>query len=134
VSNFNAASPSNVTEATPLADVTSGGTTDKIRTEYHPRSRKRAKVCSLEEYGSEFTHRRCPTFIEPWWPDFNSREDFLYAELVLQANMSSDVSDKLIKLINWCLDGKGAFTLKGHADVENAWKRASPRVTAVSKI
>jgi hypothetical protein len=48
--------------------------------------------------------------------------------------MSSNVSEKLIKLINWCLDGKGAFTLKGHADVENAWKRASLRVTAVSKI
>jgi hypothetical protein len=123
-----------VTEAAPLADATSGATTDKIRTEYHPRSRKRAKVCGLEEYGSEFTHRRRPTFIEPWWPDFNSQEDFLYAELVLQANMSSDISDKLIKLINRCLDGKGAFTLKGHADVENAWKRASPRVTAVSKI
>jgi hypothetical protein len=63
-SNFNAASPSNVTEAAPLADATSGATTDKIRTEYHPRSWKRAKVCGLEEYGSEFTHQ-CVE--KPWW-------------------------------------------------------------------
>jgi hypothetical protein len=48
--------------------------------------------------------------------------------------MSSDVSDKFIKFINRCLDGKGAFTLRGHADVENAWKRASPRVAAAGKI
>jgi hypothetical protein len=124
-------------DAPSFADVTGGATIiDEIRTEYHPRSHKLDSVCSFEEYGSGSTKRKCPTIVdsEPWWPNFNSLEDFLYAELTLQANLNSETSEKLIKLINRCIDGKGTFTYKSHVDVENAWKRASSTAMPVSYI
>jgi len=120
-------------EATPTADVTESATTDEIRIEYHPKSRKPARVCSIEEYNSESTQPQCATVAEPWWPDFKSREDFSFAEIILQGHLSNELSDKLIKLFNRCMEGKGEFMLKGHVDVESAWKRASSRVTAVSQ-
>ena len=122
----------NVTEDAPPADVTDGVTVDGIRVEYHPRSRKPARVCPFEEYDSEFTHRQRTVVTEPWWPHFNSREDFLFAELVHEARLSSELLDRLIKLVNRCIDEKGALTFKGPGDVEAAWKRASSTVTTVS--
>ena len=94
------------------------------------------QVRPFEEYDSGSTNCKRPDVVdsEPWWPNFNSLEDFLYAELILKAHLNSEVSDKLIKLINRCLDGKGTFSYKSHADVENAWKRASSTVTGVSYI
>jgi hypothetical protein len=120
-------------EAAPTAHVADGVTTDEIRTEYHPKSGKPTKVCRFEEYNSDSTLPRHTTVADPWWPDFKSREDFSYAEIIHQAHLSNDLSDKLIKLINRCLEGKGEFTFKGHADVETAWKCASSRLTAVSQ-
>jgi hypothetical protein len=50
--------------------------------------------------------------------------DFEYAEIIRQAHLSSELSDKLIELINRRIEGKGEFTFKGHADVETACQRA----------
>jgi hypothetical protein len=127
VSYLDAPSPADVTDSAPI---------DEIRTQYHPRSHKHDKVCSFDEYdpGSTTSKRPMAVDSEPWWPNFNTLEDFLYAELVLKAHINGEISGKLIKLFNRCLDGKGTFTHKSHADVENAWKRASSTLAAVSYV
>jgi hypothetical protein len=121
-----------VSEAAPPAGVTNGATIDEIRTEYHPSSRKHAKVRRSEEYHSESTNRQCPTVTEPWWPNFNTQEDFLFAELVHEARLNDQLLEKLINVVNRCIDGKGVFTFKSPADVEAVWERASSTVTTVS--
>jgi hypothetical protein len=52
-----------------LANITDDATTNKIRTEYHPRSNRPAKVGHIDlEYGASTQHE-CPT-LAPWWPFF----------------------------------------------------------------
>jgi hypothetical protein len=131
VPRFNTPSTADTSEAAPPADVTDS-IADEIRIEYHPKSRKHAKFCRFEEYDSESTHRQCPAVTEPWWPSFNTREDFLFTELIHEARLNNQLLEKLIKLVNRCIDRKGVFTFKGPADVEAAWKRASSTVTTVS--
>lgn len=113
------------------ADATDDATTNEIRTEYHPRSRRPAKVGHFDsEYGTS-TRRQRPT-LAPWWPFFRSREDFLIAEILLKSHLPRDQLDALIKLIDSCLNGKGLFTFKGVVDVEAAWDQASLKLAPVS--
>jgi hypothetical protein len=113
-------------EATPTDHVTDGATIDKIRVEYHPKSRKPPKVCHIEEYDSGSTRGRHTPAADPWWPDFKSQGDFEYTEIVLRAHLSNELSDKLISLINRCIEGKDELTFKGQADVENCYGRSRP--------
>ena len=114
-----------------LANITDDATPDEIRTEYHPRSRRPAKVGHVNsEYGAS-TQRERPA-LAPWWPFFRTREDFLVAEILLKSHLARDKSDKLIKIIDSCVNGKGLFTLKGILDVEGAWDQASLKLAPVS--
>jgi hypothetical protein len=117
----------------PSLDATSVDTTDgapniEIRTEYHPRSHKPAKVSCVKEAGSS-AHR---STTEPWWPYFNTIDDFLLAEILLEGALSSELVERLIKLINRCMEGKGSLTFKGAKDIENAWEHVSLRLAPVS--
>jgi hypothetical protein len=124
--------PSSHDDLPSSANVTDGATTNKSRTEYHPRSRRSAKVGQFnsEEYGAS-TQRQRPTPV-PWWPFFRSLEDFLVSELLLECHLSKDQADKLIKIIDSCVNGKGLFTLKSFSDVEAAWDQASLKLAPVS--
>jgi hypothetical protein len=106
-----------------------------IRTEYHPSSGKAAETCPYEEYDSSqprqsSVHRM--RVADPWWPFYNTREDFLLSEVLREGNLSNDQTDKLINIIKQCLSGKGSLTFTTHADVQAARKRASLRLTPVS--
>jgi hypothetical protein len=102
---------------------------DTVRTEYHPRSRRPAKVCLLDDYDTS-SNQGC-SVAEPWWLFFKTREDFLFSEILHHGHLNNDLSERLIKLVNLCLAGKGVFTIKRHADIEGAWERASSRLTSV---
>jgi len=115
-------------DAAPPADMVGCNT---IRTEYHPRSRRPAKVCLLDDYDASSRQGRLDPVAEPWSPFFNTREDFLFSEILHDGHVNKDLSERLIKLVNLCLTGKGVFTVKRYADIEGAWERASSRLTSV---
>src|SRR6266851_1816850 len=114
------------------ANVPDGATTNESRTEYHPRSCRPAKVghFNSEEYGAS-TQRQCPTSV-PWWPFFRSKEDFLISELLQECHLSKGQLDRLIKIIDSCVNRKGLFMLKSFSDVEAAWDQASLKLAPVS--
>jgi hypothetical protein len=114
-----------------LANVADDATPNEIRTEYHPRSHRPAKVSHVNsEYGASTQHEH-PT-LAPWWPFFRMREDFLVVEILLESHLARDKLDKLIKIIDSCVNGKGLFTLKGILDVEGSWDQASLKLAPVS--
>ncbi|KAI0257967.1 hypothetical protein BC834DRAFT_837424, partial [Gloeopeniophorella convolvens] len=107
---------------------------DDIRVEYHPNSNRLPLVQPFEEYIRDKHERSSrpppkPESSEPWRPFFNSREDFLFAEVLLDANLTRQQSEHLIKIVNTCLHGGGKFTLSGYGDLETAWKRAAHKLT-----
>lgn len=113
--------PPSATQTTGPLD---GPTTDEVTTEYHPNSRRLPETQSFEEYGRKHRFFSPPPNAEPWRPFFNSREDFVFAEILLEAGMNKDQSERLVKLFNLCLDGKGAFTFSNYSDIQAAWGRA----------
>ncbi|KAH9961701.1 hypothetical protein BGW80DRAFT_1181151, partial [Lactifluus volemus] len=101
--------------------------TYEIQTEYHPRSRRCAETFPAENYGGG--PPRVVPHAEPWAPFFNTHEDFLLSEILLEGGISKDLSDKLIKLVNRCVSGKGTLTLTSYSEVLAAWERASLKLT-----
>ena len=56
-----------------------------------------------------FTH---PIQSEPSSPFVEMREDFMFSEVILDGCLGSELSDKLLKIIELCSSGEGKVTLK----------------------
>jgi len=116
-------------DVSPPSDVASSATADRIRTEYHPETGKEPTTSHFKEYHSSAQPQLAS---EPWWPFFNSEDDFIFSEILLEGRLNKGLSERLVKFIRRCADGKGSFTFASYADVECAWERASSKLTPVS--
>jgi hypothetical protein len=106
---------------------------DDIMTEYHPCSGKPTKVEHFGDYGrTDKTTKSSPYDKEPWKPFFHSRQDFMFAEVVLQAGLTKNQCETLMDTFHCCLRGEGTFSLQKYDDIESAWERASRALTTVS--
>lgn len=61
---------------------------------------------------------------EPWKP-FNTRADFEFAQLTLEASLSWGQVKHFIQLINHLKSGKEGFSLSNHADLSGHWQQAA---------
>ena len=91
------------------------------------RSQTGAKIRRSEEHAHRPSTHHSSSIREnwrtQWWLYFKSREDYIFARTIIEAGLSEKHADKLIMIINRCLDGKGLFTLRNFAEVEGAWQR-----------
>ncbi|KAH8991781.1 hypothetical protein EDB86DRAFT_3065116 [Lactarius hatsudake] len=102
----------------------------EIRTEYHPNSRRPTKVHGVDD--PSHAPRRtstCQPYSEPWSPFFQTREDFLLAEIFLQSGLGNEYSDRILKVFDLCNAGKGKVTLSKILEVHTAWERASLKLS-----
>ncbi|KAH9007701.1 hypothetical protein EDB83DRAFT_2236259, partial [Lactarius deliciosus] len=111
-----------------------GPMTDKITTEYHPNSGRPPRTQSFDEYNDEhqFFSSRPTGSAEPWLPFFNTHEDFEFAEILMESNMSKVQSERLIKLVKLCLNRKGTLTFLNYSDLQTTWDRAASQLTPFS--
>ena len=113
-------------------------TINEIRTAHHPKTHKVPKIRRSKGHGSSnhtSTHPSGSSVQMPlphWSPYFRTHEDFLIAEIIMKSGLSEEQSDRLIKLIHRCIEGKGLFTFSSIEDVEAARERASMQMTLVS--
>ncbi|KAI5985055.1 hypothetical protein EDD15DRAFT_2390223 [Pisolithus albus] len=68
----------------------------------------------------------------PWYP-FQSRLDFEFAELVLEAALNKEQVNRFLKLMKSVRSTSEAFTLNEYNDLQNTWKAASHRMTSFKK-
>jgi len=63
---------------------------------------------------------------DTWWEQFfESREEFLLAEILLEIDMNEEQTDRLMEIIGRCAaGGEGTCTFESYADVKAAWDRA----------
>ena len=66
---------------------------------------------------------------KPWKP-FRSRLDFEVAELALNASLSKDLTETLIRIVRRAASER--FTLSNYKDIKNTWEAASEQLTQVS--
>ncbi|KAH9017269.1 hypothetical protein EDB85DRAFT_2203032 [Lactarius pseudohatsudake] len=112
------------------AAVPNSATHRAIRMEYHPNSRRPTKVHGVDDpsHAPRRTSTRQP-YSEPWSPFFQTREDFLLAEIFLQSGLGNEYSDRILKVFDLCNAGKGKVTLSKISEVHTAWERASLKLT-----
>jgi len=67
-------------------------------------------------------------------PFFNSCEDFLFSEVLMQTRIAKTECDRLIKIFRKCLDGEGSFTFANYTDMEATWESVAAQLTPVSGI
>ena len=106
-------------------------TIDDIRTEFHPNSGRGVKVETFEDY-REHTLKpiSVPEITDPWRP-FQSRTDFDFAQLALEAALTKTHIDRFIELVERCIKGQDSFNLTNHRDVYDTWDAASTMLTPV---
>jgi hypothetical protein len=115
----------------PLAEQVQAADGD-TRINYHPRSGKPSEAYRPKAYSARKRSSRDKPDSKFWWPFFKTREDFLISEILIDSGLSNAQLDKLLKLINRCINGKGTLTLSRHADLQAAWDHASLKLTPVS--
>jgi hypothetical protein len=108
-----------------------GPTTHKFTVEYHPNSGRASETLD-EHSGSKCRLSTRTPKAEPWRPFFQTREDFVFSEVLMEIGTSRDQFDRLLKVIRTCIDGKGSLSLSNYSDMMGAWERASAQLTPVS--
>jgi hypothetical protein len=109
----------------PLAHVANNSdpAINHIHIEYHHSSGKPSETLSYKEYDPSQSQSQSQSSAhrvhaaDPWWPFFNTCEDFLFSEVLCKGSMSNEQMDNLLKIIKWCLSGKGSLTFSSHADI-----------------
>lgn len=114
---------------------TSGGLhADIYTTTYHPHSGRQPETQNFTDYSRKCESLNPPPNDEPWRPFFNTREDFEFAETLMEAGLSKGHTDRLLKLFKKCLRGDGTLTYSNYSDVLASWDLAANRLTPVSLI
>ena len=103
---------------------------DDVRVEYHPSSGRRAEVFKSNKYPPLAPEGSTIVEPEPWAP-FRTREDFEFAEAVLDAGMNKKQMAALIKLFHKCIKGDGSFTISSPKDLLDMLNVAGNRLTKV---
>jgi hypothetical protein len=103
---------------------------DDIRTEYHPSSKRETRVDAFEDFGKTITPPTPVHNLSPWLP-FRSKAEFEFAEVALQTAMSNKQLDTLINVVRTLMEGKEAFEIENHRDVQTLWDGASESLTPV---
>ena len=101
-----------------------------IRVEYHPNNGRCTDTFKPDEYRQSVPDCNATSEPEPWAP-FRTREDFEFAEMVLEAGMTRGQVKALIKLFHKCLKKEGSFTISKYKEMEETFKVASNRLAKV---
>ena len=102
---------------------------DDFKIEYHPSSGSVARIYSFNEFQRHRPTVPSPAELlehlsKPWQP-FSCREDYEFAEVVLEAGMSQQQITRLLQVVKRIQSGESQFSFATHQDVTNAWQRAA---------
>ena len=122
-------------EPTPPSVAQTAGSSDglgthKFTVEYHPNS-GRASETLEEHHSSKRQSSTRPPKVEPWYPFFKTREDFMFSEVLMEIGTSRGQFERLLTVVKACIDGKGSLSLSNYSDMKGAWERASTQLTPV---
>lgn len=123
---------SNQFEFEPQSYSSSKSSIANFQVEYHPNSGLPSQTMNYYDY-IEATNASSPSSTQkkPWWPYFNSRDDFELAELMLEASLTQRQCNKLLDIIQRCSKGLGSVSLSNYSDVQSRWQNAASLLTSV---
>ncbi|KAF8127384.1 hypothetical protein EV363DRAFT_1401113 [Boletus edulis] len=98
-----------------------------FKTEFHPHSHRPPLFQHQEDFGLRNAAELAPDG-SPWRP-FVEEDDYLFAEIALQAGLNSSQVNGLLGLISRISQGKAKVTLRNEIDLRRSWDRAAAQVT-----
>ncbi|KAG1768464.1 hypothetical protein EV702DRAFT_1181984 [Suillus placidus] len=104
----------------------------EFKTEFHPRSGRQTLYQRFEEFGITPETQALPAEQEPWRP-FQSRADFEFSEIALDAALNKNQIDRLLNLMARISQGQAKITLKNESDLRKAMDNAAAELTPFSK-
>ena len=102
----------------------------EFKTEFHPHSRHPDLLQRFEEFGVTRHTPEVPANEEPWLP-FQSRGDFEFTEIAVDASLSKTQINALLDLISRVKMGQTELTLKNENDLHRAYDNAARELTPV---
>ncbi|KAI6146828.1 hypothetical protein BKA82DRAFT_4330327 [Pisolithus tinctorius] len=103
-----------------------------FKTKFHPRSKRLTLFQFTEEFGQQ--NLECmPPDREPWHP-FASEGDYIFALIAMEAGLSSNQVDSLLKLVHCISQGTASVTLCNDAGLCTALDRAAVQLTPVNSL
>ena len=98
---------------------------DDIKVEYHQASGRRSKIYSFAEFTRDepIATELPPEDSNPWKP-FQTRSDFELAELMHEAHMNKDQSQRLLDIFKDTSPKGDKITFDKVSDVDFVWKKA----------
>ncbi|EKM49227.1 uncharacterized protein PHACADRAFT_201888 [Phanerochaete carnosa HHB-10118-sp] len=110
---------------------------DDFKVEYHPSSGIPARTYQFDKYQRERLTAPPPAklleFLAVPWHPFCCRDDFEFAEVVLEAGMSQPQISRLLAVVKHIQSGSSEFSFTSHKDITTAWQRASQHHARFSK-
>jgi hypothetical protein len=107
---------------------------DAIKTEYHPHSGRPPCLENFENYRERIVLTDTTHFSADPWRPFQSKLDFEFAELALEASLSKRQVEKMISIILRTQSGEDRFNIHSHRQLSEAWDQASALLTPVSQV
>ncbi|KAG1728188.1 uncharacterized protein EDB91DRAFT_1239436 [Suillus paluster] len=104
----------------------------EFKTEFHPRSGRETLYQRFEEF-SVTPETQVPPVDEVPWRPFQSRGDFKFSEIVLDAALNKGQVDRLLSLIARIVQGDTQVTLKNEADLCTALDNAAAELMPFTK-
>lgn len=103
---------------------------DDIKVEYHPSSGRSTRIFPFAEFKQEWPeYEHLNTNPED---PFQSRDDFDFAEAVLEARMKKPQIEAILKVMRRIHEGRSEFSLWTHRDLMRTWEEAEKCHPAVS--
>lgn len=106
---------------------------DDFRTQYHPHSERATAFAPFDEYGKESDSLKSPPVSSEPWSPFPHRLDFDIGELIHEAALTKDQTNRLLSMIHRCVQGE-PYTLRTHKDLESVWDSAAEKCVQVSQV
>ncbi|EKM55198.1 uncharacterized protein PHACADRAFT_195226 [Phanerochaete carnosa HHB-10118-sp] len=108
-----------------------------FKVEYHPSSGIPARTYQFDKYQQERPTAPPPAklleFLAVPWHPFRCRDNFEFAEVVLEAGMSQPQISHLLAVVKRIQSGSSEFSFTSHKDITTAWQRASQHHARFSK-
>ncbi|KAI5987144.1 hypothetical protein F5J12DRAFT_916092 [Pisolithus orientalis] len=102
-----------------------------FKTEFHPHSKRLTLFQFAGEFGQQ--NLKCmPPDCEPWRP-FASEGDYIFASIAVEAGLSSNQVDSLLKLVHCISQGTASVMLHKDAGLCTALDRVAAQLTLFSK-
>ena len=104
-----------------------------IKVEYHPSSGQESRTFTPEDFFIRAASLAAnPSADSNPWAPFRTREDFEFAELVLNAGMPKGQVNALIRLFHKCIEnGRESFTFSNYNEMQKTLAVASERLPKV---